>query len=259
MTDQAVTLDYYYWAITTMKPSKLQAVCLTSSYYIKLKFPIDIVQIPDACKAYTNTFFLPTRNSLSKEIGYRKLGNRPNIFNLNYTDVSDFTLVRDIQIPPLTKKELEKSATNMMKMVEVTVKSLSTKLKNIHRNYPFLMPDWLKIMLTVTCTVVIIIVIALIIYIKKSGNCLIGKHLQDNRKNGKTASNEFELTEINKSYDISISHPLSCSSTANSCHSLAQRQLPQLSNTSHYDQPDSPFHNLGQKAIQIDISKIYNI
>ena len=38
-TDQAVTLDYYYWAITKMVPTKLQVMCLTSSYYIKLKCP----------------------------------------------------------------------------------------------------------------------------------------------------------------------------------------------------------------------------
>ena len=66
-TEQAVRLDYYYWAITTMKPFMLQVVCLTSSYYVKLKFPIDIMHVPDACEAYTNTFFLPARNSLSKK------------------------------------------------------------------------------------------------------------------------------------------------------------------------------------------------
>ena len=83
-----------------MKPSKLQVVCLTLSYYIKLKIPIDIIHIPDACEAYTNMFFLPARNSLSKEIGSRKLGNQPTNFDLDYKDVSDFTLVRDIKIPP---------------------------------------------------------------------------------------------------------------------------------------------------------------
>ena len=49
-TDQAGGLDYYYWAITTMKPSKLQVVCLTSSYYITLKFLIGIIHITDVCE-----------------------------------------------------------------------------------------------------------------------------------------------------------------------------------------------------------------
>ena len=176
-TDHAVSLDYYYWAITTMKPSKLQVVCLTSLFYIKLKLPINIIHIPDACEAYTNTFFSPARNSLGKEIGSSKLGNKATNFELDYTDVSDFTLVRDFQIPPLMKKKLENLATNIPEMAEVTVHSLSTKLQNINRNYAYTMPDWLKIMLTVTSTVMTIIVIAVINYAKKSGNCLLRKHL----------------------------------------------------------------------------------
>ena len=105
--DQAVSLDYYYWAITTTKPSKLHVGCLISSYYIKLKFPIDIIHIHDACEAYINMLLLPAGNSLSKEIGSGKLGNKPTNFVLDNTDVSDFTLVRDIQIPPLMEKGLQ--------------------------------------------------------------------------------------------------------------------------------------------------------
>ena len=209
------------------------------SYYITLKFPIDIIHIPDACKAYTNMFFLPARNSLSKEISSRKLGNQPTIFDLDYTDVPDFTLVRDIKIPALAEKELENFATNIPEMMEVTAESLSTKLQEINRNYPYVMPDWLKIMLTVTSTVIATIVIAVIIYIKKSSNCLLGKHLWNNRKNKKTNFNESELREIKRSKSILTPHPLTHRSTANSCYSLAQRKIPQLPNTSH-NQPDFP-------------------
>ena len=140
--DQAVSLDYCYWAITTINPSKLQVICPLSSCYIKLKVSIDIIHIPDAREAYTNTFFLLARNSLSKEIGSRKPGSKPTNFNLYYTDVSDFTLVRDIQIPPLTKKELENLATNIPEMAEVIVQSLSIKLQDINRSYPYTIPDW---------------------------------------------------------------------------------------------------------------------
>ena len=223
-TDQAVSLDYYYRTITTMKPSKLQVVCLTSSYYAKLKFPIDIIHVPDACKACTNTFFLPARYSLSKEIGSRKSENQPSNFDLDYTDVSNFTLVRDINIPSLKKNELEKLATNIPEMAEVTVHTMSTKLQEINKNYPYTMLDWLKIMLTITSTIIAITVLVVVIYAKKSGNCLHEKHLNSNRKNKKTNLDEFELREINKPHSISMSHPLTCRLAANSCHLLAQRQ-----------------------------------
>ena len=55
------------------------------------------------------------------------------------------------------------------------------------------------------------------------------------------------MREINKPYGISTPHPLTHRSTAISCHSLTQRQLPQLPNASH-DQPD---YNILQKAIQM--------
>ena len=124
-------------------------------------------------------------------------------------------------------------------MAEVTVDTLSTTLQEINRNYPYTMPYWLKIMLSVTSTVIAIIVIVVVIYAKKSGNCLCRKHLQNNRKNKKTNLDKFELREINKPNSISTSHPLTCRLTVNSCHSLAQRQLSQWPNAIQ-DQPDSP-------------------
>ena len=83
-----------------------------------------------------------------------------------------------------------------------------------------------------------IIVVVVLIYAKKSGTFLHGKHLQNSRKNKKTTLNEFELREVNKPHSISTSCPLTSRLTENSCHSLAQRQSPQLPNTIQ-DQPDS--------------------
>ena len=201
---------------------------------------------------------MPARNSLIKEVCSRKLGNQPTNFDLDYTDISNFTLIRDIKIQPLTEKELENLAINIPKMAELTVLSLSTKLQDINGNFPYTMPDWLKIMLTVGSTVIAIIIIAVIICVKKSGNCILRKHLQNNRKKKKTNLNEFELREINRSHSISTSHPLTCRSTANCCHSLAQGQLPQLPNTSS-NQLDSPFYSIVQKAIQRRMCEIYNL
>ena len=209
-----------------MKPSKLHVVCLTSLYYVKHKLPIDIIHVPDACKAYTNMFFLPGRNSLSKEIGSKRPENQPSDFNWDHTDVSDFTLVRDINIPPLTKDELERLATNIPEMSEVTVHTLSNKLQIINSNYHYTMPDWLKIMLTVISTIIAIVVVVVVVYAKKSVNCLSGKHLQNNKENKNTNLDETELKEISKPHGISTSHPSMGKLTANSCHSLAPRQLP---------------------------------
>ena len=112
-----------------MAPTKLQVVCLTSSYYIKLKCLVDIIFLPGACEAYTNTFYLPARNSLSKEVDYRKIGSRFTNFTLEYKDIYDFVLLKGLQIPNLTTDELNKLAMEISKMKEVTIHSLNTKLK----------------------------------------------------------------------------------------------------------------------------------
>ena len=148
-TDQVVSLHYYYWAITTMVPTKLQVICLTSFYYIKLKCPVDIIFLPNACEACTDTFYLPARNSLSKEIYSRKNGSRLTNLTLEYKDTYYFALVKGLQIPNLTTDELTKLATETPKMQEVTIHSLNTKLREINRNHPWLMPDWLKIVLMI--------------------------------------------------------------------------------------------------------------
>ena len=57
-TDQAISLDYHYWVITTMVPTKLQVVCLTSCYYIKLKCPVDIIFLLNAYASVATYFFV---------------------------------------------------------------------------------------------------------------------------------------------------------------------------------------------------------
>ena len=97
----------------TMVPTTLQVMCLTSSYYTKLKFPVNIIFLPDACEAYTNTFCLPARNSISKEVDSRKIGSTLTNFTLEYKDIYDFALIKGLQIPNLTTDELTKLATKI--------------------------------------------------------------------------------------------------------------------------------------------------
>ena len=119
-----------------MVPTKLQFICLTSSYYIKLKCPVDILFLSDACEAYTNSFYLPARNSLSKEVDSRKIGSRFTNFTLEYKDIYDFVLIERLQIPNLTTKELTKLAVEIHKMKDVTIHSLNNELRKINKNYP---------------------------------------------------------------------------------------------------------------------------
>ena len=169
----------YYCEINT----PLQVVCLTSSYYFKLKCPVDIIFLPDACETYTNTFYLPTRNSLSKEVESRNVGSRFTNFTLEYKDTYDFALIKGLQIPNLTTNKLTKLAMEIPELKEVTIHSLNTKLRKISGNYPHSILDWLKIVLMITSPIIGIVFVVIMIYHIRTGNCmLLGKHLNKRRK-----------------------------------------------------------------------------
>ena len=166
-----------------MVPTKLQVICLISSYYIKLKHPIDIIIVPDTCEAYTNTFYLPARNSFSNDVNSRNISRRFTNFTLEYKDIYDFALIKRLKIPNLTTNESTKLAREISKMKDVMIHSLNAKLRKINKNYPWSMSHWLKIILMITSKIIGIVFIVIMICLRRSGNCmLLEKHLNKRRK-----------------------------------------------------------------------------
>ena len=142
-----------------------------------------------------------------------------------------------MQFPNLTTDELTKLATELPEMQEVSIHLLNTKLREIDRNYPWSMPDWLKIVLMITSTIIGIVFIVVMIYLSRTGNSMIsGKHLNKRKKsksNSQHSHNKgIELKELNCPQKSTMSRPLSDTSTNNSLKSVAQRELSQLPNTS---------------------------
>ena len=129
-------------------------------------------------------------------------------------------------------------------MKDVTIHSLNAKLRKINKNYPWSMPDWLKIILTITSSIIGIVFIVIMLYLRRSGNCvLLGKHL-NKRKKPKSVSQDSHdkgivMKELKHPPNSAPSRPLSITSTITSLKSMAQRELPQLLNTSE-NLPDSP-------------------
>ena len=106
------------------------------------------------------------------------------------------------------------------------------------------MPDWLKIVLIMTSTIIGIAFTVVMIYLRRTGNCMIlGKHLNKRRKSKSISqlphNKGIEWKELNCPQKSTMLRPLSSTSTNNSLKSVAQRELPQLPNTSQ-NLPDSP-------------------
>ena len=128
-------------------------------------------------------------------------------------------------------------------MKDVMIHSLNAKLRRINKNCSWSLPDWLKIILTITFTIIGIVFIVIMIYLR-SGNCmLLDKHLNKRRKSKSISQNSHDkgiaMKELNCSPNSAVSRPLSITSTTNSLKSVAQRELPQLPNISQ-NLSDSP-------------------
>ena len=99
------------------------------------------------------------------------------------------------------------------------------------------MPDSLKIVLMVTSTIIGIVFVVVMIYLRRTGNCmLLGKHLNKKRKSKSISqfshNKSINLKELNFPQKSTTSGPLSKPSTNNSLKSVIQRELPWLPNTS---------------------------
>ena len=61
--DKAVNINDIFWAISTLESNKkLYITCLQFSYLLALRFPYDIIYLPDGCEANAITFLLPSNN-----------------------------------------------------------------------------------------------------------------------------------------------------------------------------------------------------
>ena len=106
ISDQAVSLEPNYWVVITQKLIVLHINCLQHTSYKKVQHPIDIIHLEDGCEATFTTLVLPGHSPLIKEDNY--LARTHSVtFKLQYTEIQDFQLLKQIFPCQLSSKELE--------------------------------------------------------------------------------------------------------------------------------------------------------
>ena len=151
--DQAFSLDSQF---LTVQPTTMQVSCLTKTYYIKLQHPLDIIFLEESCEASTVSMLLPSHTVLSKEVDSSQLGIRQDQVKLYYQKIQDFTIISNTPIEKLTPQQLESKASCIPKMENISLDKFNTTMTEINKEYPWQMPVWLKIILTVGITIFII-------------------------------------------------------------------------------------------------------
>ena len=154
--DQALSLDSQFWAILTVQLTTMQVNFLTKTYYVELQHPLDIIYLEESCEASTASMLLPSHMVLSKEVDSSQLGARQDQLKLHYLKIQDFTIIRNTPVEKLTPQQLELKASYIPEMENISLDEFNTTLTEINKEYPWQMPIWLKIVMTLVITIFII-------------------------------------------------------------------------------------------------------
>ena len=179
--------------------------CLQHTSYKKVKHPIDIIHLEDGCEATSATLVLPGHSYLIKEDNY--LARTHSVqFKLQYTEIQDFRLLKQIFPCQLTPKELEKIGNSIREPQSSSITKLQGLIRFINTNYPHSIPLYLKIVIACSSTAAIIVIIYVIYRYCKYG-CTKGllkplchkkrKLLTKTSNLGTPASSEF-ISDANK-------------------------------------------------------------
>ena len=99
---------------------------------------------------------LPSHTVLSKEVDSSQLGVRQDQLKLHYQKIQDFTIIRNTPIEKLTPQQLESKAQYIPEMENISLDEFNTTFAEINKEYPWQMPIWLKIFMTIVIMIFII-------------------------------------------------------------------------------------------------------
>ena len=153
--DQAVSLEPNYWVVITQKPRILHINCLQMTTYLQVKYPTDIIHLQDGCEAVSATLVLPGHSRLVKENDFLVKSHSVK-FKLQYTEIQDFNLVKQIIPTRLSPEQLKAIGNNIQEPQVSSITKLQGQLKHINTNYPYSMPLYLKMILTCISTILLI-------------------------------------------------------------------------------------------------------
>ena len=164
-TDLAMSLNNSHWVTSTIKPTCLHISCLTTSYYKQLKYSLDITY-------FTPTMLLPASNVVKYNDLIQLHGNMESFTQLNYSSVHDFTVFEDITVTK-TNDSIVTAIPDIPDIKNTTIMALNQQLTNISTDYPWELPLWSKILITIVLTLLTVVLLIMCCICHQCGNCLI--------------------------------------------------------------------------------------
>lgn len=164
--DSAISLDQNVWALSVLEPMELHVTCLTDSYQIKVQNNFQVIELDNSCQAYSPNLILPSGNVIKEHRNGSLTTDRFFNFQAEYTKIPNFFLMNVLNITRLTDEELDRLANDLPPLKRIPVKNVSALLVPIDRNYPFVMPTYAYVLVTIGGTVVVMLVIGVYCYVR---------------------------------------------------------------------------------------------
>ena len=141
--NKAQSLEGYLWAVTTLKKEKMQIRCLTDTHVIDVKPPLTIIHV--GCEAYSSNLFIPAKSELTSKDNVVVRHTYFQQFNEDYQNITRYSLLEDLGLIKLTKKEIENLPDHLTALPNLQFKELKRRLVgikkpfNIHLNTSFIL------------------------------------------------------------------------------------------------------------------------
>ena len=143
--NKAQSLEGYLWAVTTLKKEKMQIRCLTDTHVIDVKPPLTIIYVGNGCEAYSSNLFIPAKSELTSKDNTAVRHTHFQQFNEDYQNITRYSLIEDLGLIKLTKKEIENLPDHLTALPNLQFKELKRRLVeikkpfNIHSNISFIL------------------------------------------------------------------------------------------------------------------------
>ena len=143
--NKAQSLEGYLWAVTTLKKEKMQIMCLTDTHVIDVKPSLTIIHVGNGCEAYSSNLFIPAKSELTSKDNAVVRHTYFQQFNEDYQNITRYSLIEDLGLIKLTKKEIENLPDRLTALPNLQFKELKRRLVeikkpfNIHSNVTFIL------------------------------------------------------------------------------------------------------------------------
>ena len=123
----------------------MQIRCLTDTHVIDVKPPLTIIHVGNGCEAYSSNLFIPAKSELTSKDNAVVRHTYFQQFNEDYQNITRYSLIEDLGLIKLTKKEIENLPDHLTALPNLQFKELKRRLVeikksfNIHSNISFIL------------------------------------------------------------------------------------------------------------------------